>query len=1322
MLSAANPPEPPCISKISALNSDEKGHPSERPSSSPEAADPADGLDQAKQPPFSIRDYVFAGRSKDVGINWPFPQQYLQLFMKHGVRELLPPFEPPDLVRARFRESVGVEYPISFSEVERTQTEVSDAVKHSFNLPNQESAGLGSSRQPRNPLSEDESVVVQAVGFEEELFHREAEWKITGYECTKKVLGSVSQLLGSVQETRSTVSGSSSEVEVAKPPQSAQISAGLSERFIKRYKLIVKFGGAPEPNRTEGTVSNFTSVSDPMTSKVCPVCKTFSSTSNTTLNAHIDQCLSVESGAKWDTIKLSHHKMKPRKKRSMEDICATAPCCTLEDLDRRNGTNWALDLAFMTQNSRALCTTEGKQPRFSPPEATDDERGGAVYIDSNGTKLLILSKFNNAQSAAAVDCSVAKKCKRQFKNKSSPIGKRKSLPPKYRKYLKNEVHKKKMSSSSDVKGEVRKEGKLHLDTHHEERRILQASHAPEQMKVGKPGTLGHWICSKRSSLLKHLNSQSGLSKPMNSLAIVHHTSVESDQSASCDYSTIRGHIQKFHKPSDDILSPPKARSANVLSDAVLASNDQGKHLADSPVKNVLIRNDSSTSNRVTLKVSRSTRKCVSSAKGKKVEMHASAVQKSVKFQRMRKPPVNYSPQVHKGQKGSTRYSTMDVEHCIKETINYHVVGQGLVSKKLRKHRFAGKSHKAILKSPLELDEGFCGSRSAHSPGSTSHNVISRMDQSNFSETVMRPETTNTLSHVSSDQHDPMDPNQGETDYHPSKGGECPTLNDSQHEAECCHAEVTEFDAQIQVPINMDSMVKYTLEKTIGTCGNKDMTSEDNDATTCGRLGSRLSPEHEIEHNRPTEAIIEASIIPKSVSNQGTHLHVLASDVVSQDIWGIAQTELSVKDGYCSELQNIQYQVDVASIEGSSVCLPGHEYAALEPIKTSSMVSGRTVTTEIHNMMVDRRSSGSPVSASSIISQPSVEDLKSKDSEQEASEEPIVIQENLRTAKNLRILVNDSVRGTETSNPDKAFQKLKVAMTMQNPQELWDGQPCCCSRRENIPRKYRILRQSAIDRVVLPAKTKQNTSSLVRAFPTDSHSDSVSVSASSEVTDGFPAFGSSRSASSSSHIQPQSTSSPFLRLMGKNLIVMNNEERPVQQQNQTDPCSSEDTSNGKYMSLLGFSSICSFSNLDSIQCHPQQSLESPLTGQHPSNFQAPFPPPAKQMGGSGGPVLQSIVTREVDPHAHHHRWDKNSLAVCNSEKVCTPHERLAPIPVTQSAFPERDVIVIDDSPEHEDEPSRSKKNPASYLASHFSGSDISADLELEENRRKFNFDG
>lgn len=70
---------------------------------------------------------------------------------------------------------------------------------------------------------------------------------------------------------------------------------------------------------------------------VCPVCRTFTSPSNTALNAHIDQCLvdapaqSMERSNGQASGRSQKFKVKAQKKRSLADLCALAPRRDLED-------------------------------------------------------------------------------------------------------------------------------------------------------------------------------------------------------------------------------------------------------------------------------------------------------------------------------------------------------------------------------------------------------------------------------------------------------------------------------------------------------------------------------------------------------------------------------------------------------------------------------------------------------------------------------------------------------------------------------------------------------------------------------------------------------------------------------------------------------------------------------------------------------------------------------------------------------------------------------------------------------------------------------
>jgi len=140
-------------------------------------------------------------------------------------------------------------------------------------------------------------------------------------------------------------------------------------------------------------------------------------------------------------------KVKPRKKRLIEDIYETSLPCTLEDLDRRNGTNWAVELAV----SKEVCT-ENRSPEVAPSDRRDDEREGDVYVDSNGIKIRILSKCSDAPLVLRDDLGPREVAKHETGKgilMSKKIQKSKMLKNKNLK-----IHGKKYNKTSHLKSQV----------------------------------------------------------------------------------------------------------------------------------------------------------------------------------------------------------------------------------------------------------------------------------------------------------------------------------------------------------------------------------------------------------------------------------------------------------------------------------------------------------------------------------------------------------------------------------------------------------------------------------------------------------------------------------------------------------------------------------------------------------------------------------------------------------------------------------------------------------------------------------------------------
>lgn len=381
------------------------------------------------------RGYVFTARSKDIGVNWPFSQHLLQFCLKHGVKDLLPPFEHPHLVRAQpCREGLGSNQLIALLDSEETSQEVDLVEEDNGGLSNLEDvfskSALESSDCAQPPLSEVN--ILTAEGEDEK--------------------GRISKQLFSDEVCEETAPEASLERDAIQPPQAPYATEGLCEASGKKRRLIVKFGGQHNSVRAEENVLNSSTVIESMTSKVCPVCKTFTSTSNTTLNAHIDRCLAADSSSKWFVSKLTKQKVKPRKKKLIADIYLTAARCTLEDLERRNCMNWAADSNFPIQNGEVH--TENRRQLMIQDDYNDDGEGSVLYDNSNGVKLRTSSKLNDAAVLTSVENHKPRRNMKDSKDKSFLISKEKHFSLTASKYLNVQPRSKKLCHIMLPKGEV----------------------------------------------------------------------------------------------------------------------------------------------------------------------------------------------------------------------------------------------------------------------------------------------------------------------------------------------------------------------------------------------------------------------------------------------------------------------------------------------------------------------------------------------------------------------------------------------------------------------------------------------------------------------------------------------------------------------------------------------------------------------------------------------------------------------------------------------------------------------------------------------------
>ncbi|EOA12845.1 hypothetical protein CARUB_v10025812mg [Capsella rubella] len=302
-------------------------------------------LGQSHLSNFSIRDYAYSNRKNNIKNNWPFSPKSLHLFSTHGVTDPLPPFQRFSTVSNQF---------------ENTASSSSGKQIVSYVHQGRDLAKLGLNQS----LAE-----------------------------TSKGGCSQSRIIENGLFPSTSISKSAVEIVVATTSNKSNHHSRKCGRGMVKSKEDSCGGGLV-------TTSEST-----MASKICPICKTFSSASNTTLNAHIDQCLSVDSAmppvvdsAQPPVVssKPSKPRSKPRVKvKTMVDIYASAKEGTLEDLDKRNGTKW---VSILSCTNRVV----GDKSEVSKKRKVSPVGVGPVYIDAKGQKLRILSEFSEKKTCCTV--------------------------------------------------------------------------------------------------------------------------------------------------------------------------------------------------------------------------------------------------------------------------------------------------------------------------------------------------------------------------------------------------------------------------------------------------------------------------------------------------------------------------------------------------------------------------------------------------------------------------------------------------------------------------------------------------------------------------------------------------------------------------------------------------------------------------------------------------------------------------------------------------------------------------------------------------------
>lgn len=1233
-------------------------------------------------PKFSIRDYVFTSRSKDIKKNWPFSLKNLQLCLKHGVKEVLPPFQAHSAVKTQSIRRCAVE-------TEKKIVATFDAEPSEPN--NKEVLDSSGNAQLNNKL---ENACLESScrsAGENEFPSTTTSVSHSEIESVPTKRPSSSSLETDTLLEASASASATAEVRAAGHPTTRPPG--------KKCRLIVKFSGNSDRISAEDIASNSTAVSETMASKVCPVCKTFTSSSNTTLNAHIDQCLSAESTPKWTAdSRPTRHRIKPRKTRLMVDIYATAKHCTLEELDRRNGTSWATVSSLPTQDTEKLeMPAEWKRQRVSQVHPEDSGDVGEVYIDANGTKLRILSKSN--------DAAVASKELEDFQPKNPLKGckgskffskKKKRHARKHLKYLKLAPQSRKFFSHKARSPQIC--GGQEGDYGVEEGDKKEKHQTQKQIKSGDSGALRQWVCSKRRGLTKKVNNQDNRQAFRCKWHLPQDLLIDCERSSLGESLTEGNRTEKYANLSENLLSSPgisergekhksgRKKVGGPLFGDKVSDNTERSHM---PMKeNSLLNRDSPIIH-----------DCHTSDVSSLTNKRASAPGGLVDIP----PSSSTTPCMNSQVFAST--SLRLISRKTRSTV--------FKSKPKREKKFlAGKMTRLELIGNVDEDVAAWGSEVGQQYALNCKGGRKEINNERpFGKSILRGmiQDRGAISTSEGEETMALESSEQAPQFYGHDDGE--NTDASVRAGDDVMEKVDVLESVEDAVAAVDTKFEQLSDRS----RTRSNSFEDYNGMLCG--GEALTG--------PTE--------PSFVDGQ----EMYSSDEAGNGMIGQNDQMGPSLDSDIGEGNSFP-EVDPIPIPGPpGSFLPSPRDMGSDDFQgNSSLTTSRVQSSQDQLDLVDGDTSESPISVASTVSNSTAarSDFNRLSSVVHAVQDKLKAGFSTAGAEPLvenAAVVAQTGTGAERSYFDgEKFKVKKISIEKRTLSFKNDGQPCCCQRKERISQdvaqnyqESQLLKRRTMTSVTVPAIVKQN----VKPNNLDVRPEIFSLgncpnfvsekivppimksSASSTTVKGSPETGVKFSGHGDCDSPSPSTPNPVLRLMGKNLMVVNKEEDASVPLGQSRPCAQ----NSHIISQLPTSSRASPGNMQNQDCHyfPQIGSQGPVIFSHNpydaagQSFDArlcssfrnqtnPRTPQTSAQVPSGLFPNQHVnggFTAPMEPHMYGDAYSSSSrhdrLKFRQSEtssyvmgNVVTSLDR--PHKSADCNASQREIIVIDDIPESE----------------------------------------
>ncbi|CAL9127472.1 unnamed protein product [Musa textilis] len=1058
MLSTEIPPAPACSSKLSAVRTNARSSSTGLPS---QEEDPV-VLEERTTPNFSIRDYVFASRSKGIEASWPFAPQFLQLCLKHGVNDLLPPFEHPDIVRTQ---SLGeVEESVQSAACSKPEK----LAIHSYVL--EPTDPVPSDGEPVSIQQESVSTVQELVldcpdptihsspkdvksTFYEGFKANKLSHSDVGIALTARTSQQAEEISSQIDILPCSISQSRNSVKAQFQPEFSDPSHNLAkfgEPLEKKNRLAPQLGTILDTSQADHLVNNPGMIMHPMASKVCPVCKTFSFTSITTLNAHIDQCLSMGSNCKEVVNHVAKYKVKPRKKRLMVDIYATAPCCTLEDLDKRNGTNWASELALIAAPINKV-GTHSKRTEVPLTNSTHDGNG-AVHVDSCGGKLSVLSMFNE-QTSSSENFELRSHAKESKASMGFLASRKNNFAPEHLKSMNSEAQKEQLISFDLLPKQIQAAAEKDRRTESHQGNAKSPSHVSDSRDHDKSiasATIKQRARSRRSDILQKWTRKGNCSKLDDMIPIARITqitSVQPDPGRSTDMKTLP---QKLPRLPENMTGSPKTNRVSFLRNAVHSMDERKRESPELPSSSSRWPSKGAGSlNGLILKLSRSSGHFTCSSVMKSKETNT-GTQEHFDSTSNRKMVISKSCSMLRDQRSPTLKKNVMVKRpfCL-EARKVRAIEKQSIFKKFHKHRTILRTSQRGL--PPSNNVGMC------SPTDNTHLLRKRVKRTLRTHQSCTPGSITKIGEGEV-TNEVLPSRRNIREYSSIMEQQVNnSLGNTTSGAQRLDTEIETSGMQVAIVDSGDHVTKTSVEEAVCDPAADDIVNSEKTEPHLSTQSDSCSCEEDAQPISESEAGAEQL---KQICNEQ---HKLIGDGSSNEI-GNPETPMAdvrgTKDS-CA-IQPIECHTDSISVQESSDCLTSHGDVGLElSEKGSSINSIRITASHIESLDSKGEPSGSSVSTVSAVSLPSPTDSKSQNFETEPMSRAISDQDNLHLATPSA----GRTEATRSLNLENRKQEKRGSVPDKEPDQCLDDKCFFYSCKESLSRDSDMFRENSIARTI-----------------------------------------------------------------------------------------------------------------------------------------------------------------------------------------------------------------------------------------------------------------